>query len=581
MNALNPVQATEPAASDVGEATAAAADVLRAFAARWRDRYRGMAVPPAAQRLITKLERSAAKLTLPDDAPLPEPTLDETTARFKLLVETVTDYAIFVLDPKGFVASWNPGAERIKGYRAEEIIGRHFSVFYTRGDVDIGKPLHELEIATRTGRYAEEGWRLRKDGTTFWASVTITALFDPKTRELRGFAKVTRDLTERRQDQELIRRSEERLRLMIESVKDYAIFMLDPDGKIATWNTGAERITAYRADEVLGRHFSMFYPPDDDAAGRPARELEIATSTGRYEEEGWRLRKSGERYWANVVLTAVRDPQTQALRGFAKVTRDLTERKRMEQEADLERSRALEAQSQLQARDEFISVAAHELRTPLTAVQLKVEGVLEGIKRNPASPKHAERLAAAVRQIGRLQELVERLLDVSRIVRGTLTLARAKTDLAALAREVAESLQETATAAGSLLTVEGPERLEGQWDHPRLEQVLLNLVTNAIKYGSGRPVGVRLEDLGGAVRVSVTDRGIGIAEADTERIFERFERAASLRHYAGLGLGLYVARSIVESHGGKLCVVSRLGDGSTFVIDLPKHEAALPSEHRR
>jgi PAS domain S-box-containing protein len=209
--------------------------------------------------------------------------------RFSLLVRSVQDYAIFMLDPSGHIASWNKGAERIKGWRADEIIGEHFSIFYPPEDMASDKPGRELEIAVAEGRVEDEGWRVRKDGTRFWANVVITALFDEQ-GELRGFGKVTRDVTERRAAQEALRLSEERFRLLVQNVQDYAIFMLDPQGRVSSWNAGAERIKGWRADEIIGRHFSAFYPPEDLASGKPGRELEIAVAQGRLEDEGWRVR---------------------------------------------------------------------------------------------------------------------------------------------------------------------------------------------------------------------------------------------------------------------------------------------------
>ena len=245
------------------------------------------------------------------------------------MVQSVQDYAILMLTPEGNVATWNAGAERFKGYRAEEIIGRHFSTFYPPQDVAAGKPERELTVAMAAGRMEDEGWRVRKDGTQFWANVVITALRDPD-GTLRGFGKVTRDLTASRAADLELRASEERFRLMVQSVQDYAILMLTPEGNVATWNAGAERFKGYRAEEIIGRHFSTFYPPQDVAAGKPERELTVAMAAGRMEDEGWRVRKDGTQFWANVVITALRDPDG-TLRGFGKVTRDLTERRAQEQ----------------------------------------------------------------------------------------------------------------------------------------------------------------------------------------------------------------------------------------------------------
>jgi PAS domain S-box-containing protein len=250
-------------------------------------------------------------------------------APFRRLVESVRDYAIFLLDPEGRIASWSAGAKRLKGWSAVEVIGKHFSIFYPQDAIDKRWPEYELETAARLGRFEDEGWRVRKDGTRFWANVIITALHDDAGR-LVGYAKVTRDLSERRENEERLRESEERFRLLVENVQDYAIFMLDPEGRVVSWNRGARRIKGYEPSEVVGRHFSIFYPPEAIARDWPATELKEAARAGHFEDEGWRVRKDGTRFWANVVITALRDAEGR-LRGFSKITRDLSERRAQEE----------------------------------------------------------------------------------------------------------------------------------------------------------------------------------------------------------------------------------------------------------
>ena len=274
---------------------------------------------------------------------------------FRLFVSDVQDYAIFLLDTSGRVKSWNAGAERIKGYKSSEIIGKHFSGFYLDEDVQSGKPQKLLDQAVRDGHVEDEGWRVRKDGSKFWASVTITPVKNASGKVI-GFGKVTRDLSERRRRELALRRSEERSRLFIEGVKDYAIFMLDPDGCVSTWNVGAERIKGYKASEIIGRHFSVFYPDEDRRSGKPAWELEVAVKEGRFEDEGWRLRKDGTRFWANVIITPIRDAADDLL-GFTKVTRDFTER--MLAEKSLQDSQRKLQESERSLRD----LSLHLLRT--------------------------------------------------------------------------------------------------------------------------------------------------------------------------------------------------------------------------
>lgn len=247
--------------------------------------------------------------------------------RFELLVNSVTDYAIYMLDRDGRVATWNPGARRFKGYEADEIIGRHYSTFFTSEDLEAGLPQRALEAAAREGRYEAEGWRLRKDGTRFWVHAVIDPVRD-EAGELIGFAKITRDITEKRAAEQELHESEQRFRLLVQGVRDYAIYMLDPQGLVTNWNAGAEAIKGYKAEEIVGRHFSQFYTEEDRLRGEPARALETAVREGKYEREARRIRKDGTEFWANVVITALRDPEGKLV-WFAKVTRDLTERRKL------------------------------------------------------------------------------------------------------------------------------------------------------------------------------------------------------------------------------------------------------------
>ncbi|QRK12364.1 PAS domain S-box protein [Archangium violaceum] len=381
--------------------------------------------------------------------------LDEELAR--LLIESIDDYAIFMLDPSGHVASWNSGAERIKGYSPGEILGRHFSLFYPPGEIVAGKCEHALRCATEQGRFAEEGWRIRKNGERFWASVTLTAMRDA-TGRLRGFAKVTKELTERRQAEEQLRRSEEQFRLLVSGVKDYAIFMMDTEGRVLTWNEGAANITGYTAKEIVGEPVALLYPPGDVAREKPSQDIETAKREGRLEEEGWRLRKDGTTYQARVTLSPVYDA-TGALLGFAKVTRDLTESKRAEDE----RVRLAQAQEAIRMRDEFLSIASHELKTPLTALQL--QSLRERL--DSVEPRAHAKLERAVHSTERLSDLIEKLLDVSRLSSGQLTLNLERFDLLAAVNDVTESLREAASNASCVVHIQGAQSIEGNWDRLR------------------------------------------------------------------------------------------------------------------
>jgi PAS domain S-box-containing protein len=488
--------------------------------------------------------------------------------RFRLLVQGARDYGIFMLDPEGRVTSWNAGAERMKGYRPDEIIGKHFSTFYPPEAIARAWPEHELAVARAEGRFEDEGWRIRKDGSQFWASVVITAARDAR-GELVGFSKITRDLTERRRHEEDLRQSEERLRLMVEAVQDYAIFMLDPRGVVASWNAGAERIKGYRPHEIIGRHFSTFYPQERIAEGWPEHELEMAAAHGRFEDVGWRLRKDGSQFWANVVITAVRGDDGE-LRGFAKVTRDLTEIKRVERIEEEGRQMT-----------EFLAMLGHELRNPLAPIRNAV--ALMGTKEE-LDPTIEWARAIIERQVGHMSRLVDDLLDVSRITSGKITLRREATDLAAL---VAKSVDATrAVFEKRRLVVEedlGPGPLRVSGDATRLSQIILNLLNNAAKYTPpGGHVWVSVAREGGEAVLSVRDDGIGMSPELVPHVFELFvqgERGLD-RSEGGLGLGLTMVQRLVNLHGGTALARSPgLGQGSEFLVRFPVDEtpeAAAP-----
>jgi PAS domain S-box-containing protein len=327
----------------------------------------------------------------------PPASTDLSAPDYPALVEQVQDYAMFVLDLGGQVATWNRGAQNIKQYAADEIIGKHLSIFYPAEEVASRKPERALELALSTGHVHEEGWRIRRDGSRFWAFASITLLRDEQ-GQAKGFAMVTRDLTERRQAEEALRLSEERFRMLVDGVADYAIYMLDPHGVVATWNAGAEKIKGYRAAEVIGREFSLFFSEEDRLAGRPQRELEQAASTGRFEEEGWRLRADGSRFWAHVVLTALRDTSG-TLRGFSKITRDLTARRQAEETA-----RELERQNNARMIAEAAESRVRQERERFRTLSRELDGILEGVVDGITVQDRSGRLlfanSAAARQIG-------------------------------------------------------------------------------------------------------------------------------------------------------------------------------------
>ncbi|HWH51000.1 MAG TPA: PAS domain S-box protein [Gemmatimonadaceae bacterium] len=491
---------------------------------------------------------------------------DEVGSLHKLLVDRVLDYAIFALDPHGYVLSWNAGAERLKGYRPEEIIGKHFSIFYPREAIADGLPERNLAAAIANGRVEDEGWRVRKDGTRFWADVLITTLRGDD-GEVLGFAKVTRDLTARRAAEEELRQSDERFRLLVKSVKDYAIFMLDPRGHIVTWNEGAQRIKGYTEDEIIGKHFSIFYPPEDVASGKLERELEIATRTGQYSEEGWRVRKGGARFWASVVITALRGPHGE-LAGFAKVTRDLTER-RAAQELEIRNKEALAAN---RAKSEFLAAMSHELRTPLNAIggytqllQMQIPG--------PLTPDQAEHLARIQRSQQHLLGIINDILNFSRVEAGQVDYAIETFRVLDVVEGVVPMIEpQLRQRELTLHRSEDALDLAVRADRSKVEQILINLLSNAIKFTpAGGRVEVTWEDCGQTVALHVSDTGIGIQPAHLESIFAPFVQVGrSLANpKEGTGLGLAISRDLAKAMSGDLSVQSKEGAGSTFTLTLP------------
>jgi PAS domain S-box-containing protein len=489
-------------------------------------------------------------------------------SRFELLVQSVTDYAIYMLDPTGRVTSWNAGARRFKGYEADEIIGEHFSRFYTPEERDI-IPKLALETAEREGRFEAEGWRVRKDGTRFWANVVIDSIRAPD-GALVGFAKVTRDLTERRAAEEELRRSEERFRLLVQSVTDYAIYMLDPEGKVSSWNAGAERFKGYAADEIMGEHFSRFYSEEDRAAGIPKTALETAEREGRFEAEGWRVRKDGTRFWANVVIDPIRTPDGRLL-GFAKITRDLTERKRSQEE--LERTREAFFQSQkMEAIGKLTGGVAHDFNNLLSVVlgslSLAQRRLKEGVDVSGL-------IGNAVKAAERGASLTQRMLAFAR--KQDLTLEAV--DLSELVRGMAELLQRT-IGPGVTIDTRFPLILpQVQADSRQLELAVMNLAVNArdaMPDGGTITIAAQRESLvsaeggltpGEYVRLSVIDQGEGMNAQILAQAADPFFTTKGIGK--GTGLGLPMVQGLAQQSGGKFVLSSQEGRGTTAEIWLP------------
>jgi PAS domain S-box-containing protein len=438
-----------------------------------------------------------------------------------LLERNIRDYAIFMLDPDGHVMTWNAAAERIKGYSAEEIIGRHFSTFYLPEDIAAGRPEHNLQTALREGRAEDEGWRLRRDGSRFWANVVITALYDER-HQLRGFGKITRDMTERRKAEQALRESEERFRLLVQDVTDYAIFMLDATGHVVSWNAGAQRIKGYTAQEITGKHFSVFYPREDVAAGRPEHNLETAVREGRVEDEGWRLRRDGSRFWANVVITALYDGQRR-LRGFSKVTRDMTERREAERNlSDRRRLLAHLVRAQEAERRRIAWDVHDDSIQEMAAVGMRLQLLGEQV------PEPHGR---------QLEELGDRVNDAIDRLRNLVTRLRPPgIDRQSLAAALNDYLVETGTDWGVKYTIENKLMSEPPPEAAiTIFRICQEALTNVRKHAHATSVTIRLSPQGSGVLTQVIDDGIGIEELNALRpqpdhfgVIEMRERAETV-----------------------------------------------------
>jgi PAS domain S-box-containing protein len=498
----------------------------------------------------------------------PSRELYDSERRFRLLVEGVVDYAIFMLDPDGIITNWNAGAERIKGYLADEIIGQHFSIFYTPEDRVAGLPTRAIETARREGRFAAEGWRVRKDGTLFLASVVIDAIYEDG--NLIGFAKITRDVTERQAAHHALQDSERHFRLLVSGVTDYALYMLDPEGRVSSWNAGGERIKGYAPGEIIGQHFSRFYTQPDQAAGRPARALAIARETGRYEEEGWRVRKDGSFFWASVVIDPIRDDDGKLV-GFAKITRDISERR--EAQAALERVQQQLAESQkMDALGQLTGGVAHDFNNLL----MIVTGHIHMLKTIAAGDPKAARAARAIELAAqRGATLTRQLLTFSRRQR----VNPQPIDI----RQRIDSIREVLTSGlggGIRLVV---DVTADAWpvtvDVGEFEIALVNLVINARDaMPDGGTVTISAANIsveegdtvppGDYVAIAVQDTGVGIPPDIIARVFDPFFTTKPVGK--GTGLGLSQVYGFAHQAGGTVKIESALGEGTRLTMVLPR-----------
>ncbi|CDX34856.1 FOG: PAS/PAC domain protein [Mesorhizobium sp. SOD10] len=494
--------------------------------------------------------------------------------RFRILVDGVTDYAIYMLDPSGTITNWNVGAERLKGYTAEEIVGQHFSKFYTREERAKGTPLRVLEAAMQNGRYEGEGWRVRKDGSHFWASVVVTPIHNDA-GQLEGFAKVTRDITERRAAHEALRQSERQFRLLVSGVTDYALFMLDPNGLVTSWNAGAERIKGYTAEEIIGQHFSRFYTEHDRAAGLPGRALYTATRDGRFETEGHRVRKDGTLFWANVVIDPIRDERGELI-GFAKITRDITGRR--DAEVALRQAQAQRAHAQkMDALGQLTGSIVHDFNNLLTVV----DSYVRKVKNAGVDPEMKRATESVELALQRGAGLTRQLLAFSRKHAARAEVVSLAERVEAVRGMIAGSMRKSV----KLVAAVGPETWPVKVDPGELELGLVNIAFNARDaMPDGGLVTITAENMllsggdnaaglqGEFVALRVTDTGIGIAPDLLPQVFEPFFTTKGPEK--GTGLGLAQVYGFAQQSGGAVTIDSEVGKGTTVTIYLPRADMA-------
>jgi PAS domain S-box-containing protein len=509
--------------------------------------------------------------------------------RYQYLISGISDYAIYMLDPGGYVSSWNAGANRFKGYVAQEILGQHFSCFYTPEDQATSLPRRALDTALADGKYEAEGWRVRKDGSRFWAHVVIDPIYNEE-GALLGFAKVTRDVTERKQAEEALRESEQRFRLLVQGVTDYALYMLSPEGVVTNWNSGAERIKGYTQDEIVGNHFSHFYTEEDRIAGVPVRALSTAAGTGRFEAEGWRVRKDGSRFWAHVIIDAIRDDEG-SLVGFAKITRDLTEKKKAAEALEAANVALFQAQK-MESIGQLTGGVAHDFNNLLSVLSSGLEVLAlqrkDGGREGSPTGADVRTLESMRRAIDRGARLTQQLLAFARqqpLQAETRNLNRIINGF--------ETVLRRAVSANIEFVVELDRKAHSAViDSARFESALLNLVVNArdampeggrlaitsanltLEANADGNTGIATLAPGDYVNVTVRDTGTGMPPEVVSRAFEPFFTTKEVGK--GTGLGLSQVYGFIKQSGGEVVIASRPGEGTAISIYLPAVVESVP-----
>jgi PAS domain S-box-containing protein len=494
---------------------------------------------------------------------------------YKKMVGEIQDYAIILLDINGHILTWNQGAQKIKQYTEEEILGKHFSQFYFEEDVKKNIPQQLLNEAKVNGRAVHEGWRKRKDGSKFWGSVTITALHD-ENNTVTAFCKVTRDLTDKKLAEDALRLSEERYHQMVAEVQDYAIILLDKEGKIQNWNAGAEFIKGYKANEVVGKSFEIFYTEADRKGGLPFKLLNVSREEGKALQEGWRVRKDGTMFWGTIVITALHNKEGEVI-GFSKVTRDLTERK-LSEEKMLEYTAELEIQNG--ELEQFAFVASHDLQEPLRKIQTFTELIQENLEDSDFVKTYFAKLDASAR---RMAELVKSLLNFSRLSKSADDKSLiSRIDLNTIIDEVKEDFELLIEEKKAVILCNDIPTIEA--NRLQIGQLFSNLISNSLKFSTVLPVikiqgtVVNKEELPDLLlsstvtkfhKIDFTDNGIGFEQQYDKVIFSLFQRLHGKQDFAGTGIGLALCKKVAENHGGTITASSELGKGAKFSVYLP------------
>jgi PAS domain S-box-containing protein len=494
---------------------------------------------------------------------------------YQRMVEEIQDYAIILMDANGIIKNWNKGAQKLKLYKGNEIIGKHFSIFYLQEDIDNNLPQKLMQEAKDMGSAAQEGWRKRKDGTKFWGSITITAIHDDDEHVI-GYSKVSRDLTDKKKAEDALRMSEERYHQMIAEVQDYAIILLDVNGIIQNWNAGARNIKGYRASEIVGKSFEIFYPEDDRAAGLPTQLLNMAKEKGRATHEGWRIRKDGSKFWGSIVITALHQKDGQII-GFSKVTRDLTQKKISE-----DRLAAYTAELEIQNSEleQFAYVASHDLQEPLRKIRTFSELIKENFDDKEFVERYFHKLDASA---ARMSELIKSLLNYSRLSKDRNETGYEQVDLNLTINDVRQDFEMLIEEKKATILCEKLPVVQG---YPiQLSQLFSNLISNSLKFTTNDPVirisssvvtkntiadaPLALPDVQYHL-VTVEDNGIGFEQRYSDIIFSLFQRLHGKNDYAGTGIGLALCKKIAENHDGFITASSEPGKGAKFFVFLPK-----------